>query len=129
MVLAGFWAVIAFQLGNAPDARQAVIVSASDTVYETAIGEQSTVHLTDGTQLVLNTNSLVEVHYTNRDRLIRLERGEIHVQVAHDKARSLSVIAGDTIVRAVGTAFSLEIASNHKLDGRISADFCNCVFQ
>jgi transmembrane sensor len=115
-VFAGVWAVIAFNPGNAPDARQAVIETASDTVYETAIGEQSTVHLTDGTQLVLNTNSLVNVNYTDQYRLLRLERGEIHVQVAHDKARPLSVIVGDTIVKAVGTAFSLEIASNQQIE-------------
>lgn len=115
-VLAGVWAVIALNSGNAPDTRQAVIVAASDTVYETAIGEQSTVHLPDGTQLVLNTNSLVEVNYTDRYRLLKLERGEIHVQVAHDEARPLSVIAGDTIVKAVGTAFSLEIASNQQIE-------------
>ena len=115
-VLAGVWAVIAFNPGNVPDVRQVVIKSASDTVYETAIGEQSTVHLPDGTQLVLNTNSLVKVNYTDRYRLLMLERGEIHVQVAHDKARPLSVIAGDTIVKAVGTAFSLEIASDQQIE-------------
>jgi len=89
---------------------------ASETVYETAVGEQSTVHLSDGTQLVLNTNSLVEVYYTDQYRLLRLERGEIHVQVAHDKARPLSVIAGNTIVKAVGTAFSLEISINQQIE-------------
>ncbi len=115
-VLAGVWAVIALNPGNAPDVRQAVIISASDIVYETAIGEQSTVYLSDGTQLVLNTNSLVKVNYTDRFRLLMLERGEIHVQVAHEKARPLSVIAGDTIVKAVGTAFSLEIASDQQIE-------------
>ena len=115
-VLAGVWAVIALNPGNAPDARQAVFETASDTVYETAIGEHSTVYLTDGTQLVLNTNSLVKVNYTDRYRLLRLERGEIHVQAAHDKARPLSVIVGDTIVKAVGTAFSLEITSNQQIE-------------
>lgn len=115
-VLAGVWAVIGLDPGNAPDTRPAAFVSASDTVYETAIGEQSNVHLPDGTQLVLNTNSLVEVNYTDRYRLLRLERGEIHVQVAHDKARPLSVIAGDTIVKAVGTAFSIEIVSDQQIE-------------
>lgn len=115
-LLAGVWAVIALNSGDAPDTRQAVIVAAPDTVYETAIGEQSTVHLPDGTQLVLNTHSLVEVNYSDQYRLLRLKRGEIHVQVAHVEARPLSVIAGDTIVKAVGTAFSLEISSNQHIE-------------
>jgi transmembrane sensor len=45
-----------------------------------------------------------------------LERGEIHVQVAHDKVRPLSVIAGNKIVQAVGTAFSLEITSDQQVE-------------
>ena len=40
----------------------------------------------------------------------------MHVQVAHDESRPLSVIAGDTIVKAVGTAFSLEINSNQQIE-------------
>jgi transmembrane sensor len=115
-MLAGVWAVIALNPGAAPDVRQTVLVSASDTIYETAIAEQSTVHLSDGTQLVLNTNSQVKVNYTDQYRLLMLERGEIHVQVAHDKVRPLSVIAGDKIVKAVGTAFSLEIGSDQKIE-------------
>ena len=115
-VLAGVWAVIGLDSGNASDAREAVFETASDTIYETAIGEQSTVHLPDGTQLVLNTNSLVEVNYTDQYRLLKLERGEIHVQVAHDKVRPLSVFAGDKIVKAVGTAFTLEIVSHQQIE-------------
>ena len=42
-VLAGVWALISLNPGNVPDARQAVVAAVSDTVYETAIGEQLTV--------------------------------------------------------------------------------------
>ena len=115
-VLAGVWAVIAFNPGTVPGARQAVIEIASNTVYETAIGEQSTVRLADGTEVVLNTNSLIEVNYTDKYRLLRLERGEMHVQVTHDTARPFFAIAGDKIVKAVGTAFSLEITSDQRIE-------------
>ena len=115
-VLVAVWAVIALEPGNPPDVRQAVIISTSDTVYETAIGEHSTVHLSDGTQLVLNTNSLVKVNCTDQYRLLVLERGEIHVQVAHDKTRPLSVIVGNNIVKAVGTAFAIKIASDQQIE-------------
>ncbi len=118
-VLAGVWAVIALNPGNAPETnetRQSVLATAPNTVYETAIGEQSTVNLPDGTRIVLNTNSLITVEYTDQYRLLRLKRGQIHVQVAHDKVRPLSVIAGDKIVQAVGTAFSLEITSDQQIE-------------
>lgn len=114
--LAGVWALISINPGNAPAARQAVVTTVTDSIYETAIGEQSTVNLPDGTQVVLNTNSLIEVHYTDQYRLLRLKRGEIHVVVAQDKARTLSVIVGENIVQAVGTAFSLEITSDQRIE-------------
>ncbi len=115
-VLAGVWAVIALNPGNSPDARPAILTTASHTIYETSIGEQSTVNLTDGTRVVLNTNSLIDVSYTDQYRLLRLERGEIHVEVARDKSRPLSVIVGENIVQAVGTAFSLEITSDQQIE-------------
>ncbi len=115
-VFVGFWASITFDLGNAPDTGQDNSAMTSDTVYETAIGEQSTVKLVDGTQVVLNTNSRIEVNYTDGYRLLRLERGEIHVQVAHDSTRPLGVIIGERIVRAVGTAFTLKITSEQSIE-------------
>ena len=88
----------------------------SEHIYETQVGEQSTVVLHDGTQVVLNTNSRIEVTYTDSYRLLRLERGEIHVDVAPDKDRPLSVAAADRIVQAVGTAFSVEITKDRKIE-------------
>jgi transmembrane sensor len=108
-VLAGVWTAIAVDSGTVPAARQVVIEKVPDTVYATAIGEQSTVHLQDGSQVVLNTDSLIEVNYTDKYRLLKLERGEMHVRVTHDNTRPFTVIAGDRIVKAMGTAFSLEI--------------------
>ncbi len=85
-------------------------------VYETAVGEQSTVNLSDGSEIVLNTNSFVKVEYTDDYRLIRLERGEIHVVVSPDKSRPFSVISNHRIVQAVGTAFSLDRTADGYLE-------------
>ncbi len=85
-------------------------------VYETAVGEHSTVNFTDGTQVVLNTNTLIRVKYTNSRRMFILERGEIHIDVAHDKSRPLTVASGDKIIQAVGTAFSVEINSDQQIE-------------
>lgn len=95
-----------------------------DGVYETAIGEHSNVNLPDGSQLVLNTNSRVTVKYSAGHRLFFLERGEINIEVAHDKARPLSVVARNKVVQAVGTAFNVRIYNDKEVallvtDGKV----------
>lgn len=77
--------------------------------YETKVGEQSTFFLQDKTQVRLNTNSLVKVTYTDKQRVFELVRGEMHVVVAHNKQKPLSVYAGSNIIQAVGTAFNVEL--------------------
>ncbi|WP_049631632.1 FecR domain-containing protein [Cellvibrio sp. pealriver] len=95
-----------------------------DGVYETAVGEHSSVNLPDGSQLVLNTNSRVTVKYTDEHRLFLLERGELNIEVAHDKNRPLSVVAGNKVVQAVGTAFNVRIRNDNEVallvtDGKV----------
>ena len=84
-------------------------------VYETAVGEHSNVNLPDGSLLVLNTNSRVIVKYTEEHRLFLLERGELNIEVAHDKTRPLSVVAGNKVVQAVGTAFNVRIHNDNEV--------------
>lgn len=84
--------------------------------YETSLGEHSTVSLPDGSELVLNTNSLVRVAYDDNNRLLTLERGEINVDVAHEEGRPFSVKAGGKVVQAVGTAFNVELLENQHLE-------------
>ncbi len=78
-----------------------------ETRFQTAIGEQAAVALPDGSSFDLNTNSLVQVEYSQRSRVVRLERGEAYFKVAHDTHRPFWVYAGDRWVRAVGTAFNV----------------------
>jgi transmembrane sensor len=80
--------------------------------YETKIGEQSTFFLQDKTQVKLNTNSLVKVTYTDKQRVFELLRGEMHIVVAHNKQKPLSVYAGSNIIQAVGTAFNVELGGD-----------------
>lgn len=88
----------------------------AERTYVTAIGEQSKFELSDGTRLVLNTNSIVKVVYTDENRLLTLEQGEIHVSVAHEPSRPLGVIVGNKIVQAVGTEFNVEITSDQNVE-------------
>ena len=75
--------------------------------YETRIGEQRSVVLDDGSIVVLNTASQIEVKYTQRRRFIRLLRGEALFEVAHDTARPFDVSVDAAVVRAVGTQFNV----------------------
>jgi transmembrane sensor len=79
------------------------------TKYQTAVGEQATVSLPDGSTLQLNSNSLARVIYSDNARVIRLVRGEAFFKVAHNANRPFWVVGGNSWVRAVGTAFNVYI--------------------
>jgi len=98
-----------------PD-RPVAIVTAAPDIYETAIGEQASHDLADGTRIVLNTNSRVTVSYSATNRLLELQRGEMHVIVARDTARPLSVLVGGRVVQAVGTEFNIEITGEQRIE-------------
>jgi transmembrane sensor len=74
----------------------------------TAVGEQRSVVLADGSLVTLNTSSSIEVHMTKDHRVVRLLAGEALFKVAHDVARPFDVTTGDATVRAVGTQFNVD---------------------
>ena len=77
--------------------------------FRTAVGEQRRYVLSDGSTLLLNTNSLISVDFTGPQRVLRLKHGEMNVEVAKDREHPLVVYAGGGLVRAVGTAFSVRL--------------------
>jgi transmembrane sensor len=91
-------------------------VSLPRDIFETALGEHSTVSLRDGTRVTLNTDSLISVEYTKKERLIFLSRGEMHVQVKHDKSRPLKVLTGRNVIQATGTAFAIKMNSDKEIE-------------
>lgn len=76
--------------------------------YQTAIGEQRSVVLSDGSVVTLNTASDIEVHMAKDHRTVELLSGEALFEVARDPARPFDVTAGNTTVRAVGTQFNVD---------------------
>ena len=92
----------------------------SDDSFEktlvTAKGEISTLTLSDGSRLVLNTDGRVRVRYSRQQRLFILDRGELSIEVAHDKNRPLNVVAGNKIVQAIGTAFNMYMRNNQEVE-------------
>lgn len=87
--------------------------------YATTIGQVSRVPLADGSGMVLNARSRVQVALQPHERRVRLTQGEAWFQVAKDPARPFIVEAGPVRVRAVGTAFSVRRLS-HGADVMVS---------
>ena len=90
---------------------------------ETAVGEQETFVLVDGSKVTLNTDTAVEVDYSREGRDIRLLRGEAHFDVAESKKRPFSVYADGQIVRAVGTAFTVYLDDDQTVEVTVSEGF------
>ncbi|HPE31781.1 MAG TPA: FecR domain-containing protein [Parvularculaceae bacterium] len=81
-------------------------------VFATLVGEQKTLDLPDGSHVMLNTDSRVEIAFNRARREIRLLAGEAHFDVAHDKAHPFVVLAGKSAVEAVGTQFAVRLRSD-----------------
>jgi transmembrane sensor len=77
--------------------------------FVTEAGVQRELKLADGSMITLNTRSEVSVDLREKERLIRLVRGEARFQVAKDASRPFFVDAGTARVRAVGTEFDVRV--------------------
>lgn len=74
---------------------------------ETAIGEQRTQTLADGSVLSVNVVSHVSVSMTGEQRLIELHEGEAAFRANASVASPFVVLAGDYEARATGTVFNV----------------------
>lgn len=84
-------------------------VTVSD-FYETSVAEHETIQLKDGSKIALGAMSKVAVDYTIGQRNIALLSGEAFFDVAKDPMRPFVVAAGARSVRAVGTAFNINVS-------------------
>ena len=82
----------------------------------TAVGEQQTIRMPDGSTIYLNTDSEVDINFTGEARLVTLLRGEAYFDVAKDVSRRFSVNASGGIVEALGTAFSVRLRESHSIE-------------
>ncbi|MEO1245934.1 MAG: FecR domain-containing protein [Pseudomonadota bacterium] len=91
--------------------------------YYTAVGEQQEISLPDGSSILLNTSTSLNIQYSGEQRNVFLDAGEAHFDVAHDSARPFVVITSVGVVRAVGTAFTVHVhdekAEVTVTDGRV----------
>ena len=84
-------------------------VSPPTTAYQlqTAFGEQQTFELRDGSRVTLNTDSKMTVAFSAEERQVELVAGEAFFEVAADKARPFTVVAGPAQATVLGTAFNV----------------------
>ena len=93
----------------------ATYILTTSGVYATALGEQRSLPLSDGSTVELNSLSKIRVGYSEHERTVDLLQGQALFHVAKDSTRPFIVRIGQTRVRAVGTQFDVY----RKLDGTI----------
>jgi len=85
-------------------------------LLSTAVGQHRRVRLADGTELTLNTDTVLAVSLTSQRRDVYLRRGEAHFDVVHDAARPLFVHVSDALIRDVGTQFEVRLHPDRDID-------------
>jgi transmembrane sensor len=93
-------------------------------VFETAVGEQRSITLADGSHLDLAPDSHVSARFSRLRRDVHLERGQAFFTVAHNAMRPFVVEVNGLTVTAVGTAFDVRIGPSTTVvtvsEGRIN---------
>jgi len=75
--------------------------------YITAVGEERSLVLEDGSEIFLAPSSKLDVIFTAGERRLHLRAGEATFRVRHDATRPFRVYSGPVIVEAIGTEFNV----------------------
>lgn len=93
--------------------------------HYTAVGETRSVELADGSRIELDTDAALSVELVPHERRVRLLRGEVWFDVAHDADRPFVVESDRARVRVLGTRFSVAQQHGHTrvrlAQGRVEA--------
>ncbi|NZA27718.1 FecR domain-containing protein [Luteimonas sp. SJ-92] len=82
----------------------------------TAVGQQRSAMLADGSTVQLNTNTILETRFNRERRVVVLRKGEASFNVARNPERPFLVHAGDMVVRAVGTEFNVRVRDTRDIE-------------
>src|SRR3546814_837311 len=93
----------ALSLFHSPDSE------ASSFMVATQKAERRVARLPDGSTVEMSGDSAIEVRYSKGRRDIRLMRGQALFEVTHNAARPFIVKAGKGEIRALGTAFDVDL--------------------
>lgn len=77
--------------------------------YITGIGEQQTITFQDGSRTQLNTDTMVNIDFNERQRKVHLVKGEALFEVGPDESRHFMVYAGSNVIYVMGTAFTVKL--------------------
>jgi len=75
--------------------------------FQTAVGDIASVPMSDGSQVTLNTDSVIKLAINDKERGVELKHGEAFFEVARDPSRPFVVSVGNKRVIALGTKFSV----------------------
>jgi len=81
----------------------------ADQSFRTAIGQQASITLPDGSHVTLNTDTVVRTRADGERRLVYLDKGQAFFKVAKDARHPFVVSAAGRTVTALGTAFDVRI--------------------
>jgi transmembrane sensor len=92
-----------------PIGHRAASVGIATLHFHTRHGEQVTQRLADNSVLHLNTDSAVSIRYSQSERLVTLESGQVEFEVAHEANRAFRVHTGSADVIDIGTKFDVRL--------------------
>lgn len=94
--------------------------------YATAHGEQRSIMLADGSRVMLNTDTVLDVTLGGRIRTVQLLKGEALFDVVHDATHPFVVHADGNVVSDLGTRFDIDEGSKQTtvtvLDGSVNVE-------
>lgn len=116
-----------FKAGDVARPASIIGTTTEGGAFRTAVGERSNITLSDGSSVVLNTNSRVEIRFTPEQRDVRLLAGQAWFQVAKNPNRPFVVEAGNRRVTALGTAFDVRMDGHDSVqvtlaEGKVSVE-------
>jgi transmembrane sensor len=87
--------------------RSTLSPQASVGTFDTGVGGHRIVPLADGSQIELNTATILRTMISKKRRDVWLDRGEAFFEVAHIEGSAFVVHAGPRLITVVGTQFSV----------------------
>jgi transmembrane sensor len=86
-------------------AAETYFLKPADRTYSTDTGGRAILKFAGGTQIELNTDTVVRFRMTGEERTVWLEKGEAWFHASHDASRPFNVIVGKHRVTDLGTEF------------------------
>ncbi len=94
--------------------------------YQTGVGEQREIYLSDGSVLTLNTSSEITTEISRGERVVHLVSGEVFFDIAKSPGRSFDVYTKAGLVRVLGTKFNVRDSGDETvvtvLEGAVGID-------